>query len=143
MGFVAAVIAIFIALNVRDLTSWKYAAVGDEYGGFEWARGIARGMPFNPFWQKGAGDLQSVLTSAGQAVFLKLFGEDIFAWKLHLVVFAAAAFVPLYLLMRELFSRRVALFSLPIWPARTISLVTLITLTTLTLSSPKRCPCGY
>jgi hypothetical protein len=114
VGFVVAVIAIFIALNVRDLTSWKYAAVGDEYGNFEWARWIARGMPFNPFWQKGAGDLQSVLTSAGQAVFLKLFGEDIFAWKLHLVVFAAAAFVPLYLLLRELFSRRVALFALPI-----------------------------
>ena len=114
VGFVVAVIAVFIALNVRDLTSWKYAAVGDEYTNFEYARWIARGMSFNPFSQEGVGELQPVLGAAGQAVFLKLFGEDIFAWKLHLVVSAAVAFVPLYLLMRELFARRVAAFALPI-----------------------------
>ncbi len=115
-GFLAAVIGVFMALNIIDLTSWKYAAVGDEYDAFLYAKGIADGNLLNPFSQRaGVEGIQPVLSSMVDAAFLKAFGGDLFAWKLRLVVTAAASFVPFYLLVRELFSRRVATVALALF----------------------------
>lgn len=109
-GFLVVVIGAFIALNIMDLTSWKYAAVGDEYDGFRYAKRIAAGNIINPFSQRmGVEGIRPVLGSMVDAAFLKAFGGDLFAWKVRLVVLAAASFVPFYLLVRELFSCRVAI----------------------------------
>jgi hypothetical protein len=107
--FVAVVVAVFIALNVMDLTSWKYAAVGDEFDGFGYAHRLARGDIPNVFSQRaGVENTRPVLGALVDAAFLKVFSGDIFAWKVRLVILAAASFVPFYFLARELFSWRVA-----------------------------------
>ncbi|MBI5283673.1 MAG: glycosyltransferase family 39 protein [Chloroflexi bacterium] len=110
-AFLAAVTGGFIYLNLRDLGSWKYAAVGDEYANFNYALGIAKGAFFNPWSHRGADDLFSVFGAAGQALFLKIGNEDNFAWKSYSVFAAAISFVPFYLLIRELFRARVAVLA--------------------------------
>lgn len=113
-GFLAVVIAGFVFLNVHDLTNWRFSAIGDEYIWYYEAKAIADGADFNPFSQAGPRQAFPVGTSALHAVTLKIFGGDIFAWKVHLVAVAAASFVPLYLLVRDLFSRRAAIFAIVI-----------------------------
>lgn len=108
MAFLAAVIAGFMFLNLRDLTNWRFSAIGDEYINYFQVKALAGGETFNAFSLDGD---RAILGTAIQAMFFKLFGGGIFAWKLHLVVFAAASFVPFYLLVRELFSQRAAMFS--------------------------------
>lgn len=107
--FVVVVVSVFIALNVMDLTSWKYAAVGDEFDGFGYAHRLASGDVPNVFSQReGVENTRPVLGALVDAAFLKMFGGDIFAWKFRLVILAAASLVPFYFLARELFSWRVA-----------------------------------
>ncbi len=108
VAFIAATMGSFIYLNARDLGSWKYSAVGDEYNNFYTALGIAKGAFFNPWSHRGADDLFSLFGAAGQALFLKIGNEDNFAWKFYSVFVAAISFVPFYLLVRELFRARVA-----------------------------------
>ena len=110
--FVAAVFGAFLYLNARDLTNWKYSAIGDEYSNFNYVVSIARGGAFNPWSHVGADNLVAVLGSAGQALFMKIGNEDNFAWKFYNVVIAALAFIPFYFLVRQLLGKRVAVIAL-------------------------------
>ncbi len=109
--FLTVVLGTFIALNMRDLGSWKYSAVGDEYNNFNYALAIARTGVFNPWSHRGADLLASQLGSATQALFMRLGNEDNFAWRFSAVVYTAAAFIPFYFLVRELFRARVAVLA--------------------------------
>ena len=107
-AFLAAVVAVFMFLNLQDLSNWRFSAVGDEYINYIQVKALVAGETFNAFAFDGD---RAILGTAIQAPFFKFFGGDIFAWKLHLVVFGAASLVPLYLLVRELFSQRAAMFA--------------------------------
>ncbi|TAK53918.1 MAG: hypothetical protein EPO22_15605, partial [Dehalococcoidia bacterium] len=109
--FLTIVVGTFIALNMRDLGSWKYSAVGDEYNNFNYALAIAKTGVFNPWSHRGADLLGSELGSAMQALFMRLGSEDNFAWRLYAVVVTAASFIPFYFLVRELFRARVAVLA--------------------------------
>lgn len=111
VAFVAAMMGLFISLNLVDLTHWRFSAEGDEYAFFERAKAIANGAPFNIFFQNGVYGYHPVLSTAYQASFMKVLNADIFAWKLSLVILIAVTLVPFYLLMRELFATRVAMLA--------------------------------
>lgn len=109
--FVCAVFAAFLYVNARDLTNWKYSAIGDEYRNFNYAVGIARGAAFNPWSHRGAENLAAVAGSVGQALFMRIGNEDNFAWKFYNVVITALAFIPFYFLVRQLLGGRVAVMA--------------------------------
>lgn len=109
--FVGAVFGAFLYLNARDLTSWKYSAIGDEYSNFGYAASLARGAAFNPWSHVGADNLGAVAGSAGQALFMRIGNEDNFAWKFYNVVITALAFIPFYFLVRQLLGARLAVMA--------------------------------
>lgn len=109
VAFLAAVIGLFVGLNVRDLDGWRYSAIGDEYAFFDMAKGIASGTTFNLFSATGVYEYRPVGGSAFQATAMNFFGEDNFGWKMSNVVLVAATLPVLYLLARHLFHRWVAL----------------------------------
>ncbi len=111
LGFVVIVAGAFIYINARDLGSWKYSAVGDEYNNFNYALAIAKGGFFNPWSHRGADLLASELGSAWQALFMKIGDGDNFAWRFSAVFITAVSFFPFYFLMRELFRARVAILA--------------------------------
>ncbi len=112
LAFGLAVTGAFMYLNARDLTSWKYSAVGDEYNNFYYALKIANGyLHVNPWSHRGGDDLFSVAGAMGQAVFLKAGNGDNFAWKFFSVFAAATSFIPFYFLIRELFRTRIAVIA--------------------------------
>ncbi len=117
VGVVALITGVFVALNVRDLTSWLYSANGDEYSFFVAAHEIGHGVTHNLFSQTGVYSNHPWLTSAYQAMVMKVLGFDQFGWRMTSVLSAAAVIPPLYLLVRMLFGVRVGLFSATIFAA--------------------------
>ena len=110
-GFLVLVTAAFIGINSFDLTSWYYSAIGDEYAFFGEARRIAEGGDFNPFSQAGVSGDQPVLSSAFQALVMRLFGVDHFGWKLSSVLAVALSFPFFYMLVSRLWGRRTGIFA--------------------------------
>ncbi|MDP9236904.1 MAG: glycosyltransferase family 39 protein [Chloroflexota bacterium] len=112
VALLAAALVFFIIVNVRDLDSWRYAAIGDEYAFFDFARAIARGAIHpNMFSQYGVYDQRPVGTSAFQGVSMIVFGYNSFGWRMATVVAMTATIPAVYLVARELFDRKVAVFS--------------------------------
>jgi hypothetical protein len=109
VAFVAAVIGLFVGLNVRDLDGWRYSAIGDEYAFFGVANEIASGQARNLFDASGVYAYRPVGGSALHALSMELFGADIFGWKMSNVLLISAALPLLYLLTRQLFHRWAAL----------------------------------
>jgi hypothetical protein len=109
-ALVAAIVVVFAGANTHDLTSWRYTAWGDEYGQFDYVRGMARGAMFNPFKQELSGILP-VANGATMALSMKVFGMNRFGWMFHDVIVASAGLICFYLLVRELFSTRVAIIA--------------------------------
>jgi Dolichyl-phosphate-mannose-protein mannosyltransferase len=109
--FVGAVFGAFLYINARDLTSWKYSAIGDEYSNFGYAASIARGAAFNPWSHVGPDNLGAVAGSAGQALFMRIGNQDNFAWKFYNVFITALALIPFYFLVRQLLGARRAVMA--------------------------------
>jgi 4-amino-4-deoxy-L-arabinose transferase-like glycosyltransferase len=99
----------FFALNVRDLDGWRYAYIGDEGGFFDWAREI--GGSGNLFSQYGPYGYHPSLSSAYQAMVMKVFGVDYFGWKMASLLSVVATFPAFYVLMRVAFGLRPAAFA--------------------------------
>ena len=110
-GFIALVAAAFIALNSFDLNNWYYSAIGDEYPFFNEARRIADGGDFNPFSQAGVFGDQPVLSSAFQALGMRIFGVDYFGWKFGSILTVALSFPFFYLLVSRLWGWRTGVFA--------------------------------
>lgn len=114
--FVVAMMAMFIVLNLHDLTNWRFSSQGDEYTFYAKAKQIADGEPFNLFSQEGADHQYPVLSAAYQAIFIKLSAGDLFAWKLSMVAAVVVTLIPFYLLVRQLFGWRAAMFATALLP---------------------------
>lgn len=107
-----AMIVFFLVLNVRDVNSWKYAAIGDEYAFFDFAKAMENGTrTANIFSQIGVYAQRPIGTTAIQALSMGIFGADSYGWRLATPIALAAAIPAVYLLGRELFDRQVAVFS--------------------------------
>lgn len=108
--FVLALVGIFIGINARDLNSWRYAAIGDEGAFYSFAKRVLLGQPLNWFSQKGPYDQHPILSSAYQALSLRVFGDSLFGWKMASVVAIVLTFPVFYWLLRETMGVRTAIF---------------------------------
>jgi hypothetical protein len=115
-ALVGAATAYFLVVNVRDADSWRYAAIGDEYAFFSFAKAMqARTLHPDVFSQFGVYNQRPVGTSGLQAASMAVFGDDNFGWHLATPIALAATIPPLYVLARELFDRTVAAFATAIF----------------------------
>jgi 4-amino-4-deoxy-L-arabinose transferase-like glycosyltransferase len=108
----AVLVALDVAVVGHDLTDWHWAGVPDESFFFEFAKAICDGrlQPF-PLSEKGVFDYHPVLSSYYQALFMRLFGADIFGWRLSSAAALAGSLPFVYLLLRELWNRRAGLIA--------------------------------
>jgi hypothetical protein len=112
VAIVIAALVFFLVVNIRDLNSWKYAAIGDEYAFFDYAKAMENStLRANIFSQVGVYQQRPIGTSAIQALSLRIFGADSYGWRMATPIALAAAIPAVYLLGRELFDRQVAAFS--------------------------------
>jgi len=107
----ALIAAAFVALNVRDLTAWYYAVIGDEYPFFGLARDMLQHGVSRPFSQAGVFDTHPVLNSAYQALVMAVFGADYAGWKLASVLSVVLALPGVYVLGFVLGGRAVAILA--------------------------------
>lgn len=108
--YVLALAGIFIGINARDLDTWRYAAIGDEGAFYDFASRVLHGQPLNWFSQRGPYDQHPILSSAYQALSLRVFGDSLFGWKMASVVAVVLTLPVFYWLLREMSGARVAIF---------------------------------
>ena len=112
VALLAAAIAFFAIVNIRDLESWKYTAIGDEYAHLSFAQGLENGsLRANVFSEFGVYNYRPIGTSEFQAVSMRIFGADSFGIRMATVIALAATIPAVYLVARELFDRRVAAYA--------------------------------
>lgn len=112
MLFLIAISGIFLTLNLSNLKSWYFSAVGDEYAFFSMAQGIAKGenLP-RIFSQRGVYDVIPVFSSYYQAFWMKILGINVFGWKASHVILVACTIPALYFLTKKLLNKTIALFT--------------------------------
>lgn len=103
--------AVLVALDMlwlsSDLTDWHWAGTPDEAFFFAAAKALAEGrLRGFPLSEQGVFGYHPLASSYYQALFMKLFGADIFGWRLSSVAALAGSLPGLYLLTRELWNRR-------------------------------------
>jgi multidrug transporter EmrE-like cation transporter len=109
IGLAGVVTLAYFTLTYR-LVDVPNTLLGDEGSFFESANGIAKhGLPdiFDP----GVYSFP-VLSNAFQALFLKAFGASIWSWRFSVVFPGLASIIPMYLLARQAFDRRIASMSI-------------------------------
>ncbi len=104
----AAIVALDLVLIGHDLADWRWAGTPDESYFFMTAKALAEGTRRFPLSEDGVFGYHPILSSYYQAAFMKLFGIDAFGWRLSSAAALAGSLPGLYLLARELWSRRVA-----------------------------------
>jgi 4-amino-4-deoxy-L-arabinose transferase-like glycosyltransferase len=97
----------------HDMTHWRWAGTPDETDFFGVAKSIVVGTSQRAVLSEGGVfNFQPVLSSYYQAAFMKVFGVNIFAWKLSSAVALAGSLPLIYLFTRELWSRRTAVMAM-------------------------------
>lgn len=94
---VGGIAAVFIALNARDINHWHYSYIGDEFEFWNFARNINLYGLARPFSQNGVYGFNPVMSLAGKAAVMRVFGNDHFGATLSSVLTAAAAIPGVYL----------------------------------------------
>lgn len=111
VGLVAALTGLFIGLMVQDLTNWRYAWLGDDGEFFRVAKQVAMGSDeWNLFSQRGPYGYHPPMSSAYQAVVMRVTSIHIFGWKLASVLIVAVSLPTFYWLLRTLIGSRTAAF---------------------------------
>lgn len=110
--FCVAVTAGATALYSFDLESYRYAFIGDEFAFFGVARDIVHGAVRwdNVFSEDGIWGYQPRLSSAYQALVMRLLGASNFGWRFSSVLAAALCLVPCYVFLKLEVSARAAVF---------------------------------
>ena len=83
--------AVFISLNIRDLDSWKYSAIGDEYAFYNSATHILDEGISEPFKPDAVDNKHPVLSSVYQVAVMAIFGKSNEIWKLSSTLAIALA----------------------------------------------------
>lgn len=111
VALVGALVALFMALTIRDLTDWQYAWIGDEGQFLNDARKVLEApKTFNLLGQRGPYGYHPLLTTLAQATVMRFAGDDIFGWKLTSVLVIAATLPPFYVLLKLTVGTRAAVF---------------------------------
>lgn len=111
MLIVGALVGTFVGINVRDLDSWQYAVIGDEGPFYETAKQVLEDRSLNWFSQvDGPYHVHPVLSSVWHAGNLAVFGDGLFGWKMGALSAIAITIPVFFLLLREMFGTRPALF---------------------------------
>lgn len=95
----------------QDLTSWYFSCIGDEFAFYDLARHLLNSPDIVPFEYKGVYGKFPVADSYYTAIFLWLFGPNVWSWKFSLVVIHIITALALYGLGRVLFNRSTAIIS--------------------------------
>lgn len=94
------------------VNSWKFAYIGDEWSFYSFARDLVeKKFLMNPFSFLGVYRQHAVLSSDYQALFLQVFGNSNFAWKLSNIILIFPLSFFFYLWVKNGWSKKIAMFS--------------------------------
>ena len=110
-------LVVFCAVVAPNLTAWRYAALGDEYLFYEHAKSVIESGTTIPFSQNGVYDHHPVLNTLYKAVWMRLFGDDHFGWKMTGVVSMALSISGVYVLAGLLWDRGTAVVAAGLFAA--------------------------
>lgn len=102
------ILAIYCALTIPHLTSWKFSYIGDEQAFYTSALRVLEDGTEHPFSQDGVWRKNPEFDSIYKAVWMALFGDDHFGWKMTGVASMALAISGMYALGRILDGRVMA-----------------------------------
>lgn len=101
-----------LGLAFPYLWSWRFAFIGDEWGFFEIAQALNHGAnDLKWFELRDSNSFHTILSMQLQAWVLKLFNEDVAAWRLSAVLPGALSIPAVYVVGHRLGGRQTALFS--------------------------------
>jgi 4-amino-4-deoxy-L-arabinose transferase-like glycosyltransferase len=100
-------LAIAFCVTLYRLNDVPNSFWGDEGTFWWWARDLANGFQINPF-DLGVYHAFPVTVSIYQSLWLRLFGQTLWSWRLGSVVAGTLTLAPLFFLARKLLGKRVA-----------------------------------
>ncbi len=106
-----AILIVFCAAAIPNLTAWRYAALGDEYLFYEHARSALESGTTKPFSQNGVYDHHPVLSTLYKAAWMAIFGDGHIGWKMTGVVSMIMSICGMFALGSFLGVRRTAVAS--------------------------------
>lgn len=93
----------------HDILSWRWGFIGDEFPFYLMAREIFhRATSDNLLSPLGVYSTHPMLGSFWQSLPMHFFGDSVYAWRVSNVYFCALAAPPLYLLVKHLYQRKIA-----------------------------------
>ncbi|MFN8435637.1 MAG: glycosyltransferase family 39 protein [Anaerolineales bacterium] len=104
------IILIGIVIGVYHLQGLPDQLVGDEGNFWTTSRDIATGEFAPSIFANGVYTFP-VMSSILQAWVMKIFGMNMWGWRLSSVLFGLATVIPLYFFVREAFNRKIAIIS--------------------------------
>ncbi len=100
---------IFLVLMLKDINSWYYSVIGDEYPFFNYAAyGFDIPLGFRIFSQAGVYGYHPVLSSYYQHLIMSIFGFTNFGWRLSSILIIGFSIPLVYLLIKLLFGKSAA-----------------------------------
>ena len=108
--YMLGLVLIGLVLGAYHLQGMPDSLIADEGSFWTTARDIATGVFKPPIFASGANTFP-VLSSYLQALALKLFGINLWGWRFSSVLSGVFTILPLYLLARETFNRKIAITS--------------------------------
>lgn len=100
-----------LGLTLFNAWSWHFAFIGDEWGFFETARALNHGATDLKWFElRDSNSFHTVLSMQLQAWVLRLFGEDVAAWRLSAVLPGVFSVPAVYVIGHRLGGRQAALF---------------------------------
>ena len=100
-GCILATAIAFVVLNERDAYNWRFAFIGDEWSFYGLAEFIARGNPVDMLGQAGVYGIHPYANSAYQALVMRIFGINVFGWRMAATLSVALPIAPLFWLARQ------------------------------------------
>jgi 4-amino-4-deoxy-L-arabinose transferase-like glycosyltransferase len=105
----AALVTVDLLWVAHDLGHWRWSGTPDEAFFYAVAKAIALGQFDRPLLsEEGVFGYHPVLSSFYQGVFMRVFGINVFGWRLSSAAALAISLPFLYLFARELWNRRTA-----------------------------------
>lgn len=102
-----------VCFYAGSLDNPKYSFIGDEYNFYAYAEDIALGgYSPNPLSLDGVFHEHAVLGSFYQAMFMRVFGIDIYAWKLSSIVIIFPLGLLMFYLVKRIATIPAAIFAL-------------------------------
>ncbi len=104
-------LAVSVLYYVVDAFSWRYSFIGDEYSFYDLARLLQQpGNPARYLEPLGVYHINPMAASFHQSWVDRIFGSDIYGWRMSGVLAVHAAALFFYVFLRELLGGRAALF---------------------------------